>query len=187
MSPWLWAILLLVLAAGLAIMEIFFPSAGILGFLSAVAVLAAIVMGFQQGSITGILILLGAVVGLPTVIVLGFKYWPKTAMGRRVLLTAPTSEEVLPDDPQKQLLKTYMGRVGKAKTKMLLSGIITIDGMTVDAVSESMPIEVGQAVRVVHVRGHLVVVRPVEDGELPEPPPDPLTRTYEDPFDIPPA
>src|SRR3990172_9106698 len=105
MNLWIWAILLLVLGAGLAVLEIFFPSAGILGFLSAVAVLAAVVMGFYQGPVAGILILLGAVVGLPVVIVLGFKYWPKTAMGRRVLLMAPTSEEVLPDDPEKELLK----------------------------------------------------------------------------------
>lgn len=183
MSPWIWAILLLVLACGLAVMEIFFPSAGILGFLSAVALLAAVVMGFQHGAITGILVLLGALVGIPTVIVLGFKYWPRTAMGRRVLLTAPTSDEVLPNDPQKHLLKSYVGRVGKAKTKMLLSGIITVDGTSVDAVSEGMPVEVGQLVRVIHVRGHVVVVRPLEEGELSEGPADPLQRTYDDPFE----
>jgi membrane-bound ClpP family serine protease len=185
MDPWVWAILLLALGTGLAVMEIFFPSAGILGFLSAVSLLAAIVMGFREGPVAGILILLGAAVGLPAAIVLGFKYWPKTAMGRRVLLTALTSEDVLPDDPERELLKGLIGRVGRAKSKMLLSGVITIDGRTVDAVSESMPIEVGQAVRVVQVRGHGVVVRPID--QQPEPPVDPLQRTFDDPFDPPPA
>ena len=175
------------LGTGLAVMEIFFPSAGILGFLSAVALLAAVVMGFCQGPVAGILILLGAVIGLPAVIVLGFKYWPKTAMGRRVLLIAPTSEDVLPTSPEKDFLKGLVGRTGRAKSKMLLSGVITIDGRTVDAVSESMPIEVGQAVRVVQVRGHGVVVRPIEEAEAVEPPADPLKRTFDDPFDLPPA
>ncbi len=187
MDPWVWAILLLVLGTGLAVMEIFFPSAGILAFLSVAAVLAAIVMGFNQGPVAGILIMLAAMVGLPTVIVLGFKYWPKTAMGRRVLLTAPSSEDVLPDDPEKERLKGLIGRLGKAKSKMLLSGVIIVDGRTVDAVSESLPIEVGQVVRVVQVRGHGVVVRPADDEPPEEPPADPLQQTYEEPIDLPPA
>ncbi len=86
------------------------------------------------------------------------------------------------------MLKRLVGRVGRAKSKLLLSGVITIDGRTVDAVSESQPIEVGQAVRVVQVRGRGVVVRPVDEGETSaEPPVDPLQRVYDDPFDVPPA
>jgi membrane-bound serine protease (ClpP class) len=186
MDLWIWAILLLVLGAGLAVLEVFFPSAGILGFLSATAVLSAVVMGFFSGPIVGMLILLGAIVGLPAVIVLGFKYWPKTAMGRRVMLMAPSSEDVLPDDAEKEFLKGLIGQIGRAKSKMLLSGVITIDGRTVDAVSESMPIEIGQAVRVVQVRGHGVVVRPINESDA-TPPTDPLQQTFDDPFDAPPA
>jgi len=186
MQPWIWAVLLLVLGSGLAVLEIFFPSGGVLGFLSAAAVLASLVMGFQQGPLAGVLVLFSAVVGLPVVIVLGFKYWPKTAMGRRVLLMAPTSKEVLPDDPEKKRLKSLIGRTGHAKSKMLLSGIITIDGRTVDAVSESMPIEAGQAVQIVQVHGHRVVVRPIEE-EPAAPPIDPLQETYDNPFEDPPA
>lgn len=187
MDPWVWAVLLLVLGTGLAVLEIFFPSAGILGFLAAIALVAAVVMGFNQGPITGCLVLLGAFVGLPAAVVLGFKYWPKTAMGRRVLLLAPQSEDVLPDDPERQMLKSLVGRTGRAKSKMLLSGVITIDGRTVDAVSESMPIEVGQTVQVVQVRGRGVVVRPVDAEPPAEPAIDPLQRAYDDPFDVPPA
>jgi membrane-bound serine protease (ClpP class) len=187
MDPWIWAVLLLALGAALAILEIFFPSAGILGFLSASSIIAAIVMGFQQGPLTGVFVILTAVVGLPVVIVLGFKYWPKTAMGRRVLLTPPTSEEVLPNDPEKQFLRSLVGRSGRAKSKLLLSGVISIDGRTIDAVSESQPIEPGQAVRVIQVRGHGVVVRPIEDEPEATPPVDPLQRTYDDPFTQPPA
>lgn len=186
-DPWIWAVLLLVVGTGLAVLEIFFPSAGILGFLSAIAVLAAIVMGFYQSPIVGVLVLLGAIVGLPTVIVLGFKYWPKTAMGRRVLLGAPTAKDVLPEDPDKELLKGLVGRVGRAKSKLLLSGVIVVDGHTIDAESESLPVEVGQSVRVVQVRGRTVVVRPIEDEPAAAPPVDPLQRTYDDPFDLPPA
>jgi membrane-bound ClpP family serine protease len=187
MQPWIWAILLLALGTGLAVMEVFFPSAGLLGFLSAASLLGAVIMAFSQGPVAGGLILACVVIGLPIVIVMALKYWPKTAMGRRVLLLAPRSEDVLPDDPDKEWLKGLVGRTGRAKSKLLLSGVITIDGRTVDAVSESMPVEVGQTVKVIQVRGLRVVVRPAAEDETPaKPPADPLKQNYEDPFELPP-
>jgi len=69
----------------------------------------------------------------------------------------------------------------------LLSGVVTIDGQTVDAASESMPIDVGQPVRVVRVEGHCVVVRPIAEDELSAAAGDPLQRSYDDPFEVPPA
>jgi membrane-bound serine protease (ClpP class) len=160
---WVWAILLLVLGLGLAVMEVFFPSAGILGFLAASAILAAIIMGFQQGPLTGFGILGLAVFGIPTILVLAFRYWPRTAMGRRILLTAPSSEDVLPDDPDRRHLRSLIGQIGRTKCTMLPAGAIIIDGRTVDAISEGMAIEAGQAVRVVQVRANRVVVRPIDE------------------------
>jgi membrane-bound ClpP family serine protease len=187
MQPWIWAVLLLVLGIGLAILEIFFTSAGLLAVLAAAAIVAAIVMGFQQSTLAGVLIFAATATGLPAAIMLAFKYLPKTAMGRLLLLGAPKSEDVLPDDPKKERLKGLIGRTGRAKSQMLLSGVIIIDGRAVDAVSESMPIEVGQTVQVVQVRGNRVVVRPVDKAPTSAPPADPLQRTYDDPFDLPPA
>jgi hypothetical protein len=144
-------------------------------------------MGFQEGPVAGFLTLLGAIIGMPATVILSFKYLPKTPMGRRLLLLAPKSEDVLPDDPEKERLKELLGRTGRAKSPMLLSGVITIDGHTVEAVSESMPIEVGQTVRVVKVEGFQVVVRPIEEDTALLPPVDPLKRSFDDPFDLPPA
>jgi membrane-bound ClpP family serine protease len=183
---WIWAFVLFVLGIGLAVMEVFFPSAGILAFLSAAALIASIVMGFQQGPWTGIAVVAAIVGGLPTVLILGFRYWPKTRMGQLILLTPPASGDILPQDPEKEFLKGLIGRTGRAKTKMLLSGIVVVDGRPMDAVSEGMPIEVGQTVRIVQVKGNRVVVRVVEE-EPASTPPDPLQRTYDDPFELPPA
>lgn len=190
-QPWVWAVLLLVLGLGLVILEIFFTSAGILGFLAAAALIGAVLMGFRQGPAAGFVILAVAIVGLPAIVALAFKWWPHTPMGRRVLLMAPTSDEVLPDDPEKRLLKGLIGRIGQARSKMLLSGMITIDGRAVDAVSEAMPIEVGQRVRVIQVRGNRVVVRPVEEETPQDSAENPLERPVDavipDPFAEPPA
>ncbi|HUT14461.1 MAG TPA: NfeD family protein [Thermoguttaceae bacterium] len=187
-EPWVWSVLLLVLGMGLAVLEVFFPSAGILGFLSACSILAAIVLGFREGnSIIGFVVLTVAIVGMPTVVVLAFKFWPKTAMGRRVLLNAPTSEDVMPEDPQMTLLKTLVGQIGQTKCKMLPAGAIVIEGRTVDAISEGMPIDAGKPVRVLQVRANRVVVRPLDEDAPSPSAKDPLRRPIDsiapDPFD----
>jgi membrane-bound ClpP family serine protease len=183
---WVWAVLLLVLGIGLAIMEVFFPSAGILGFLAAASVLAAIVLGFQCGTGTGSAILAVAVFGIPAALILAFRYWPHTAMGRKVLLLAPSSDDVLPDDEALRSLKDLVGREGRAKCKMLPGGIVAIDGHTIEAVSEGVPIEAGQAVRVIAVRANRAVVRPVEAETPSATAEDPLQRPIDavapDPF-----
>ena len=73
---------------------------------------------------------------------------------------------------------------------MLPGGAITIAGRTVDAVSEGMPIEAGQAVRVIEVRANRVVVRPLEEETPTESARDPLERPIDsvapDPFEEPP-
>jgi membrane-bound ClpP family serine protease len=186
MDAWIWAVLLLALGAVLALMEVFFPSAGLIGFLSAAALLTAVVMGFYQQPWVGWSILAVEALGIPVLIVLAFRYWPKTAMGRRFLLAAPKSDEVLPDDSKKERLKKLIGHRGRAKSKLLLSGVVTIDGQTIDATSESMPIDVGQAVQVVRVEGRSVVVRAIVEKKQPKLQ-NPLQENYDDPFDAPTA
>lgn len=187
MDPWVWAVLLLVLGMGLGILEIFFPSAGLLGFLAASSVLGAIYMGFQQGAATGFGILMTAIVGGPMLVVLALKYWPKTAIGRRVLLMSPEDDDVRPEDPHTAYMKSLIGQVGRARCKMLPAGAITIDGRTVDAVSEGVPIAEGQLVRVIEFRGNRLVVRPVEEETSSDTAEDPLRRPIDtitgDPFD----
>ena len=185
---WISPVLVLVLGLGLTTLELIIPSGGILGFLAISSVLASIIMPFWQGHPEiGLTILVVAVVGLPTVIVTALKWWPKTAIGRRFLLMVPKSKDVLPEDPRTDYLKSLIGQVAQAKCKMLPAGALIIDGRTVDAISEGMPIEAGQRVRVIEVRANRVVVRPVEE-EAPSPDAeDPLSRTYDDPFERPPG
>jgi len=188
MDYWAWAILLLVMGIGLAVLEVFFPTGGILGFLTVCAVIASIVVAFKSGPIFGMAVLVTAVIGLPVAIVAALRYWPKTAMGRRILLMTPSGDDALPDNPRRRLLKGLVGKTGQAKSKMLPSGAIFIEGRTIDAVSEGMFIEPGQPVRVTEVRGNRVVVRPVDEEQPPTPDDDnPLDQPIDslglDPFD----
>jgi membrane-bound serine protease (ClpP class) len=186
-DPWIWAVLLLVLGMMLLVMEIFFPSAGILAFLAAASLIGAIIFGFRQSNLVGILVLSTEIVGIPILAIAAFKIWPKTTIGRMIMLDTPSNNDASAEDPEKEFLKSLIGRTGKARCKMLPSGVIFIDGRKIDAVSEGMPIEVGQEVRVIQVRGKRVVVRSLdEDAPMPNaanPLRKPIDELIEDPFD----
>jgi membrane-bound ClpP family serine protease len=161
----LWAVVLLLLSIGLVVMEAFIPSWGMLGVLATLCALGGIGLAFYSSPVHGAIVLAASLIAFPVVIYAAVKWWPNTPVGRRVLLRAPTSEEVLPDTPQLRYLRQLVGKLGRAKTVMLPSGAVEIEGRTIDAVSEGMAIEKGQLVKVVEVRGNRVVVRAVDEAE----------------------
>jgi membrane-bound serine protease (ClpP class) len=146
------------------VLEVFIPSAGILGFFSATSFLASIYFAFQRGGATGLSFTLGVMVVVPVVLSLAFKYLPYTPIGKALLGTLPTDEEVLPNEPRKALI----GRVGVARSKMLPSGAVEIDGQMIDAVTQGLAIDPGQYVEVIEVRANRVVVRPASEGQRPQ-------------------
>jgi membrane-bound serine protease (ClpP class) len=177
MEIWIWPILLLALGLGLALLEVFFPTAGILAFFSGSALLGAVLLGFRSGPAVGLTVTAAVVLGVPGLIAFGLRWWPHTYVGRQVLLDAPRAEDVLPDEAQRRQLKGLVGRLGRAKCRMLPSGVVTVDGQTLDATSEGMVIEAGQTVRIIKIESNRLVVRAVE-GEIP-------TATAENPLERP--
>jgi membrane-bound ClpP family serine protease len=168
LDPLVWSALLMLVGCLLIVLEVFIPSGGILGFLAATAVFSAIVLAFyHEGRIVGFAFVAVAVVGTPVILALALKYWPRTPLGRRFLLGLPTPEEASPDDERHRALKALIGKQGTARSPMLPSGAISVDGRTIDAVSQGMPIDAGQRVVIIEVKANRVVVRPVDDREQP--------------------
>ena len=161
-DPMTWAILLLILGCGLACLEVFIPSGGLISFLAALVLLGSIAMAFRRDPATGFGFMIFAVLAVPTIVGLALKYWPRTPMGKAFLGELAHEGELVPEDWRRQLI----GQQGVASSKMLPSGGIRIDGQIIDAVSQSGAIEAGQPVIVIEVRGNRVVVRPVETGDL---------------------
>ena len=155
-----WAILLLVLGCALVVLEVFIPSGGIISILSAVVFIASIIIASWEspttGPLTGLIFAAVTVFAVPTLIATAFKYWPQDADGQSLPGRAADRKEVLPEDPRRAL----MGRVGVARSKMLPSGAVEIDGQMIDAVTQGQAIEPGAYVMVVEVRANRVVVRP---------------------------
>ncbi|MBW3597246.1 MAG: hypothetical protein KY475_08225 [Planctomycetes bacterium] len=191
MTPLIWATLLLLLALTLAVMELFIPSGGVLGFVSVLAAAAAVFIAYYyEGPITGTIFLFVIVICAPILLNVAVRVWPHTPIGRSVLIALPeTSDEVLPDDEEDRRLASLVGSRGVARSDLLPSGRVQIGKSHYDAVSQGVPIDAGQQVQVAAVRMGCLVVRPLEAIEAEIPPDDPLAQPIEnfglDPLDDP--
>ncbi len=165
-----WAILLLLIGCALVVLEVFIPSGGIISVLSGVAFITSILIASWEGPTTGPatgFVFAGITVfAVPTIAIIAFKYWPTTRMGKAFLGELPREDEVVPEDPR----RTLIGRVGVARSKMLPSGAVEIDGQMIDAVTQGQAIEPGAYVVVVEVRANRVVVRPAGKDQRPSHP-----------------
>jgi len=161
-----WALLLLIAGLCAVALELFIPSAGIIGIIAATLIVAGIVVGFAESLSTGALMLMIAVVALPVLLTVMFKIWPHTPLGKRILLKDLKPEDVLPQKSHyKKRNDSLVGKLGIAKTKMLPSGMVVIDGEKFDAISDGFAIDQGDAVKIVAVREHRIYVQPY-DGDV---------------------
>jgi membrane-bound ClpP family serine protease len=160
-DPIAWAAVLVLIGCALVVLEVFIPSGGLISFLAVVALVGGLAMAFRQNAATGMVFMVVTVIAVPTVVGLAFKYWPQTPMGKAFLGELADEGEWVPEDPRRDLI----GRVGTATSKMLPSGGVQIDGKMIDAISQGMAIDPGQAVVVVEVKGNRVVVRLADPEE----------------------
>jgi membrane-bound ClpP family serine protease len=165
MTPLVWIVLLIGVGLALILLEVFVPSGGALGLLSVLALAAGVVAAFlEQGALVGLGVLAGTVVAVPAVLVVAFRWFPATPLGRRVLPPAPEPEEVLPDIAERLRLRALIGRQGQTTSDLLPWGTAEFDGDSFDAVSEGGPLGPGTAVEAIAVQGRAVMVRPVPNA-----------------------
>jgi membrane-bound serine protease (ClpP class) len=159
-----YAVLLLILGIVLAFMEVLLPSGGILAILSTGAIIGAIVMAFGESADTGVVFLAITAVLVPVTIVLGLKVFPRTPVGRRMILK-PETETVsergsagVSDGDYSKL----MGKTGKTVTPLRPSGIAEIEGERYSVVAEGDMIGPGVDIIVVNLEGNSIVVNEQE-------------------------
>lgn len=160
MTALVWILLLLGVGLALIVLEVFVPSGGVLGLLAVLALGAGVVTTFvEQGLATGLTVLAGVFVAVPVVLMLAFRWFPATPLGRRVLPPPPRAEDVLPDAAQRQRLRGFVGRGGRSTSELVPWGSVEVGGEPFEAVSEGEPITVGSDVDIVGVQGRALVVR----------------------------
>lgn len=183
-----WALGLLLLGFFLLALEFFVPSSGVLGVLSTLCIVGALVMAARVGVGPFLFVMLTVIVVVPASLAAAARWWPDTPIGRRIVIRPPQEDEVLPESIASGSLKQLLGKRGKAKSDMLPSGAVVIQGRTYDAVSDGMAINAGQPIIVTGLDMQVLIVRPDEApiaAELAQrsPADDPLARPIEDPFE----
>ncbi len=156
MFEFTWPIFLL-LGGGLlfVILEVLFPSAGLLG------IGAAICLGFGGYYAAGagfenlISYCLSVVVLAPVTVLGTFKILPHTPLGKRVILPGPSFDQ---RQATEKGLESLVGHSGTAETHLRPAGIAIIDRRRVDVITRGERLEAGETIRVVKVEGNRVIV-----------------------------
>lgn len=157
---------IILVLAGLLLMgaEIFVPG-GVLGILGALALIAAVGMGFIAfGPQRGTLAALTIMVFLGISITLWMQLLPKTRLGKSLTLSTDSAGY----KSAATSFRDMLGKEGVAISPLGPSGLIKIDGKRLDAVAEGKWIDAGARIRVVHVIGNHITVREVAAPPAPE-------------------
>ena len=142
MDPLTLSILLILVGIVVLVAELMIPSHGILGVLSAVAFLGAVIALFAVGPWFGVTALAVLTVASPFVIMGMLHTWPNTPLGKRMVLNTVT-----PAPPRDARLA--VGQLGKATTELRPMGECEFDGTRLESVSQLGIIAVGSPVRIV--------------------------------------
>ncbi len=182
MSYLVLSIIGILVALLLLTVEIFLPTAGTVGIVALLVAVAAVVAAFLHGIMYGAIFLLLIVVAIPFLFAAAVKIWPHTPLGRMILIGDLKKENVMLKDSHYAQVKNQIGKIGIAKTKMYPSGIVQFDDQKFDALTTGFPIESGEAVKVVSVKGNRLHVQKYEgDSRTPfNKGDDELSQTMED-------
>jgi membrane-bound serine protease (ClpP class) len=153
-------LVLIVVGSAAILGEFFIPAFGIIGVAGLATVVSAVVMGFSEhGEPWGTLLLLTALVITPTVVIGGFRRFPKSFFGKRMILA--TDEATAPGEGD---ARVAVGAVGTALTPLHPGGTAELSGLRVSVVTAGEFVESGASVEVVTVEGARIVVRRSNDG-----------------------
>jgi membrane-bound serine protease (ClpP class) len=143
--------------------EIFLPG-GIVGMIGAIALMAAVIVGFSAFGAQGGLIsaaLIALVAGL--CVIIWMRFFPHTRLGRRLTLSKDARLFKSAREPEE-----LVGKTGSTLTALRPSGIARIEGRRTDVVAEGSWIDPDKPIRVIQVEGFKVLVRELEEPQTKE-------------------
>lgn len=157
------AIGLLIVAFALVVLEMSFPSFGLLGLGAATAYAFATIYAFDEGTVFGWGFVGAGIVLTPVACAVGLRWLPYSPLGRHLLLRAPSEDEVQQGTLPAEKLASLVGQEGEAVSELRPAGTAKINGRRIDVVSTGAFIERGQKVVVLQTSGARVVVRAVTE------------------------
>jgi membrane-bound ClpP family serine protease len=150
-----YALVALLMTAGfvLLVAEMFLPSHGVLGVVAAGCVLGAIFVAMRQNPAAGVVLMLFVVALMPVAWTAFVKIWPRTPVGKRVILpdVAATITQPL----------VTVGQSGVTVSELRPVGVCDFDGVRVEAQSEHGLVAPGTMVKVIALVNNRPTVRVV--------------------------
>lgn len=161
MRSTMWLAIGLAAAGVLAvIIELFVPAAGIIGFAGLGAIIASVVIVFQRlGTLIGSIYLAVVLVLVPVVIILYFKFFPRSLVGRWLISQDRQAVEKGYTSFTLEKYSDLAGKQGTSLTVLRPVGMVLIEGKKFSAVTGGEFIEKNQPIRVIKVEGSRIVVR----------------------------
>jgi membrane-bound serine protease (ClpP class) len=151
-----WAVMLFIIGIGLLIIEMTIPGFGVFGVSGIVAILAGLVFSASnpvKGMISVGIAVVTALVAVPVL----WKTLGGSHLFRRIVLTEKVVDEDVEHSEISQL-SHLVGKTGTAITILRPAGIVDIDGIKYDVVSDGECILPGAKVKVVEAVGTKIVV-----------------------------
>lgn len=153
----------------LVLVEVFVPAGGLIGIAGLVAIVGSVAAAFSlHGTGAGAAVLLVAVIGTPIVLVLALKMFPKSIVGKWLILRTSLTDPSLEDSIQAGMPASWVGLRGTALTDLRPTGTARIGEKKLSVVSSGEYIERNAPLVVMKHEGSRVVVRrdlnsPVEE------------------------
>jgi membrane-bound ClpP family serine protease len=157
-----WPSLCLAIGLILLIAEVFIPSGGLIGLLALGFLIVSLWLAFATSTALGFKFLLALGILVPIALAAAVHLWPRTPIGRHMMLKPPSSEDLEPDSGG-VVLAHLVGQFGRALTPLRPSGLVDFEGRRLEGLSEEGLIPIGALVRAVQVRSGRIIVRPVRD------------------------
>lgn len=164
-----------ILALVIFAIELFIPTAGMLGILCGAVVIASIISFFYHSTSAGVFAIVTYVVASPFILVYGVKLWSGSPIGRRLILggtetvaTRGLDEEEVADelarhrDADREAAEAMIGMIAIAVTPLRPVGVIRLGDRRMDALAEAGVIEQDTEVEIVEVIDNQIKVRPKE-------------------------
>lgn len=136
------------------IIELFVPAGGLIGLVGLGSITAAVIRTFRQmGPGAGAAFLTAVVVAVPAVLILWFRLFPKTRVGKKLILGDT------PAGAGEREESGLAGKSGIALTALRPTGTALIEGKRYSVVADGVFVEKGRAVIVKKRDGNRIVVR----------------------------
>ena len=143
----------LLLASGviLLVAETLLPTHGLLAITGGCAAMAAVFIASRENAMVGLALLCVCAVATPFVWTAFVKLWPRTPVGRRLVL----QDLAAPPPPP----PVRIGQAGVAISELRPMGTCEFDGMRIEALSEHGIVQAGTNVKVVALVNNRPTVR----------------------------